>query len=178
MARRTQRWGIDRFDEVWDGVLHVPPTPSTPHQDSSSSFTRFFAGREALGLEMLSQAVGLSIRRRAKNYRTPDLVVVAPNDVSERGIDGHAELVVEVLSPNDESREKFPFYAARQIPEYWIVDPKTREIEVYVLRGRHYFAVAARIADGIIHAPRLGLELRVVDGPKLRITWADGSAEI
>ena len=31
LAERSSR-GIDRWDEVWDGVLHVPPTPSTFHQ--------------------------------------------------------------------------------------------------------------------------------------------------
>ena len=31
LAERA-RLGIDRWDEVWDGVLHVPPTPATAHQ--------------------------------------------------------------------------------------------------------------------------------------------------
>jgi Uma2 family endonuclease len=111
------------------------------------------------------------------NYRQPDLVVVDPKFSSKRGVDGRLELAVEILSPNDESREKFDFYAKAQVQELWIVDPDTREIEVYVLRGDRYFTIAPS-RDGTISAPRFELELRVIDGPKLRIAWSDGSAEI
>jgi hypothetical protein len=33
-------------------------------------------------------------------------------------------------------------------------------------------------ADGTIHGPRFDLTLRVVEGPKLRVEWSGGSAEI
>jgi Uma2 family endonuclease len=177
LAERA-RLGIDRWDEVWDGVLHVPPTPGTTHQGFSGDL--MFALRPittAQGLRLFYELSVYDPAKGEKNYRTPDLVVAAPADLSERGVEGHAELVVEVLSPHDESRQKFAFYAARGIPEFWIVDPTTREIEVYVLRGATYFAVTPN-REGVLHAPRLGLELRIVAGPKLRITWADGSVEI
>ena len=78
--------------------------------------------------------------------------------------------------PDDESRDKLPFYAACQVQEVWLVEPKTRVVEVYVLRGNTYFAVAAG-SDGIVNAPRLAIDLQTIAG-KLRITWAGGSAEI
>lgn len=31
LARR-RAIGIDRWDEVWDGVLHIPPNPTVEHQ--------------------------------------------------------------------------------------------------------------------------------------------------
>lgn len=172
------RLGLDHRDEVWDGVLHVPPRPSTAHQ--MFEFELHLVLRpivRLLGLQIVQELAVFDPDKGEKNYRAPDLVIAAPENISARGIEGRAELVVEVLSPHDESYQKFPFYAARGIPEYWIVDPKTREIEVYVLRGSTYFAVTPN-RDGVIQAPRLGLELCVVAGPKLRITWADGSAEI
>ncbi|HEY5925586.1 MAG TPA: Uma2 family endonuclease [Kofleriaceae bacterium] len=173
-----RRLGLDRRDEVWDGVLHVPPSPTTAHQEFEHELNAALKPiAKALGLRSLHELTVYDPAKGELNYRTPDIVVAAPSDVSERGIEGHAELVVEVLSPNDESRNKFDFYAARRIPEYWIVDPNTRVIEVYVLRGDTYFPVQAN-RDGAVNAPRLKLELAVVTGPKLRITWADGSVEI
>jgi Uma2 family endonuclease len=173
-----RRLGIDRLDEVWDGVLHVVPPPSYQHQ--------FFLGellvalREVVregDLQALTQ-VGVFDRVKGDdNYREPDLAVVSPADVIPSGINGHAELVVEVLSPNDTSREKFDFYAMCRIPEYWIVHPITRAIEVYVLAGNTYVRVKPD-ADGVIVAPRFDLRLSVVDGPKLRIVWTSGDAEI
>lgn len=172
-----RRLGHDRFDEVWDGVLHIVPSPTTPHQ-------RFESALEAVlrpivmpqGFEVFHNLDLLDRQKGENNYRQPDLAVVLPEDVMERGINGHAELVVEIRSPNDESYEKIPFYAMCKIPEYWIVDPKTRAIEVYVLRRGKYVVVKPDSA-GIIRAPRFALELSVVDG-KLRIVWPGGSAEI
>jgi hypothetical protein len=94
-----------------------------------------------------------------------------------RGISGHAELVVEILSPDDESREKLDFYAMCKIPEYWIVHPITRAIEVDVLAGDVY-ELAKPDASGVVAAPRFDLRLSVVDGPKLRVAWADTHAAL
>ena len=52
----------------------------------------------------------------------------------KRAIDGHAELVVEIRSPNDESYDKLPFYAACKIPECWIIDPVT--LDTLLLRAQ------------------------------------------
>jgi Uma2 family endonuclease len=177
LAERS-RLGIDRRDEVWDGVLHVPPSPTTAHQELAFELhTVLRPIAKSFGLRIIQELTVFDPTKGERNYRTADLVIAAPINVSERGIEGHAEVVIEILSPNDESRNKFEFYAARQISEYWLLDPRTREIEVYVLRGDTYFAVMPH-RDGTISAPRLALELRVVDGPKLRLEWADGSAEI
>ena len=57
------------------------------------------------------------------DYRVPDIVVSRPVNRSHRGVDGTAELVVELRSPGDESYEKLPWYAARGVSEMLIVDP-------------------------------------------------------
>lgn len=173
-----RRKGLDRFDEVWDGVLHVVPFPGFDHQH--------FEGELEVVLRRVTAATNLKVLHNfgvydpikgERNLRGPDVLVAAPAHISQRGVEGRAELVVEILSPNDESRDKFAFYAACGIPELWIVHPVTRAIEVYVLDQETYVEQPVA-ADGTICAPTLGLTLRVVDGPKLRISWADGSAEI
>src|SRR5262249_18047686 len=111
------------------------------------------------------------------NYRQPDIAIVSPADVMSRGIKGHAELVIEIRSPNDESYEKIPFYEKCGIPEYWIVHPVTRIFEVFVLRDGRYVSVAPD-ADGVVAAPRFALRLSIVDGPKLRVAWSDGHADV
>jgi Uma2 family endonuclease len=173
-----RRLGRDRFDEVWDGVLHVVPSPNAEHQE-------FEGDLEAVlrpivlpqGFKLFHNLDLLDRSRGESDYRQPDIAIVSPADVMRRGINGHAELVIEIRSPNDESYEKLPFYERCGIPEYWIVHPVTREIVVFVLRGDRYVATPPD-ADGVIDAPRFALRLRVIDGPKLRISWADGSADI
>ena len=63
--------GLDRFDEMWEGVLHLVPPPSFAHQK---------LGAELLtALKPLADALGLSIVyetglfRDEGDYRIPDL---------------------------------------------------------------------------------------------------------
>jgi Uma2 family endonuclease len=162
-----RRRNADRRDEVWEGVLHMVPQPTTTHVRIQAAL------RDALkqiiaprGLEAWTE-LGIRDLADPQSYRVPDVSVTRAEFLSERGIEGRAELVIEVLSPNDESREKLPFYARQEVQEVWLIDPKTRAIEVFALRLDHYEPVGAK--DGVIRAPSLGLELEVIAGPRLRI---------
>lgn len=74
----------------------------------------------------------------------PDLLFIAAERqdiVSERGIEGAPDLVVEILSPSTrwQDREvKLPLYEKTGVRECWIVDPEVKTIEVYILRGEQY----------------------------------------
>jgi Uma2 family endonuclease len=171
---QRRRDGLDSRDEVWEGVLHVVPPTTSRHQlvqrDLVFALARIV---EPLGLEVCWE---LSVYPKDTNYRIPDITVVRREAIQNIGCSS-AELVVEVLSSSDESRDKLPFYAAQQVGEVWLVDPITRATEVYVLRGGAYFAVLPNRL-GIIDAPRLELELSVIDGPRLRLAWQAGSADV
>ena len=49
-----------------------------------------------------------------------------------------AALVVEIVSPYDETWAKLPFYAAHDVEEVLIVDPKKHEVQWLALRGDLY----------------------------------------
>jgi Uma2 family endonuclease len=42
-----------------------------------------------------------------------------------------AAVVVEILSPDDETYEKFPFYAAHDVEEIVVVDPVNQSVSVW-----------------------------------------------
>jgi Uma2 family endonuclease len=173
-----RRLGLDGMDEVWDGVLHVAPMPTSGHQLFESDLEALLRPlAKARGLEVFHMLSILDPRDHNRNYRTPDLMVVDPKHVIRRGTEGPVELAIEILSPDDESRDKMPFYAARGVKEFWLVDPDTRVVEVYVLRGGTYATIVAD-RTGVLRAPALDLDLTIVDGTKLRVTWTGGSAEI
>lgn len=72
----------------------------------------------------------------------PDMMVVCDrNKIKKNGVYGAPDLVVEVLSPstakNDKGYKK-DVYEASGVPEYWIVDPSQKSIEVYLLQGGRY----------------------------------------
>jgi Uma2 family endonuclease len=72
----------------------------------------------------------------ADDYRVADLVLTAgePDDLYLPT----AALVVEVLSPGDESRLKFGHYAAHHVDEFVIIDPDTKQVEWYRLVDDRY----------------------------------------
>lgn len=97
----------------------------------------------------------------------PDvLVVLRENETRLRKtfLDGPADLVVEVISPDSVERDrvkKFGDYEAAGIAEYWLIDPERRTAEFYQLvEGRYELAAtpddiyASRVLPGL----RLPLE--------------------
>ena len=76
--------------------------------------------------------------------REPDLLYLAEANrdrLSSTYLDGPADLVVEIVSPESRERdrgEKFEEYAASGITEYWIIDPELRIAEFFVLRETVY----------------------------------------
>lgn len=171
---QRRRDGLDRGDEVWEGVLHVVPPPTSQHQLIQRDLVlALVRAAERFGLEVLWE---MAVYPKPTNYRIPDVTVVGRENIQTIGCSS-PELILEVLSPSDESRDKLPFYAAQQVGEVWLVDPSTRATEVYVLRGGTYFAVLPNRA-GVVLAPRLELELSIVDGPRLHLAWDGGSADV
>jgi Uma2 family endonuclease len=162
-----RRLGHDKRDELWEGVLHMVPPASFIHGSISDDL--LFALRpiaQRRGLLGRSAQTGVFDPQVDKSYRVPDVVIARPEHVSERGLES-AELVVEVLSPNDESRKKFDFYARVGVREVWLIDPATRATEIYELAGNAYRTVAFEANRAA--SPLLGVTLEIVDGPLLRL---------
>jgi Uma2 family endonuclease len=74
--------------------------------------------------------------------REPDLLFVAKANLNrlENGlVRGPADLVVEIISPESEWRDrydKFQEYAAGGVPEYWLIDHNQQQAEFYQLNDQ------------------------------------------
>lgn len=158
LDERRQK-GHDLFDEMWEGELHMVPAPSAGHQR--------LGGDLFLVLAPLARAAGLvpfyetGLYRPGvdDDYRVPDQLYARPEQVSVRGAEGGVPLVVEIRSPHDETDKKLSWYADLGVGQVLVLDPSTRT------------ASADRIEA-------LRVDLATVDGPRLRLSWSDGSAEI
>ncbi|MDX2052353.1 MAG: Uma2 family endonuclease [Polyangiaceae bacterium] len=61
--------------------------------------------------------------------------------MTDRGIEGPPEIVVEIISPSSrvlDRRVKKVLYARFLVPEYWVVDPIGGHIELYRLENADY----------------------------------------
>ena len=128
LLARREALGLDRFDEVWDGVLHMVPSPSMEHQRINYALT--------VTLGPLAEAAGLVPAFEANlvppdepgwnDYRVPDLMVFRPEVATERAVEGQPELVIEIRSPGDDSFAKLPFYERIGTREVLIIDRDTK----------------------------------------------------
>jgi len=76
---------------------------------------------------------------------------------------GVPDLAIEIISPGTETidREtKRDEYAQAGIPEYWIIDPEAKAVELLRLKGESYETVARLTEDGMLASPTFpGFEL-------------------
>ena len=82
--------------------------------------------------------------RLPRSLRVPDVMVVKnehKDRIQETYLDGPADLVVEVVSPESVLRdyqEKVQEYAQAGVPEYWIVDPAHQVVSALGLKQGAY----------------------------------------
>jgi Uma2 family endonuclease len=172
-----KRTEADQWDEMWEGVLHMPPMPHFDHQDFEGSLERYVWRRwgEPRKAKVVHQLNLASVGGWPRDYRIPDLLFVtrARFRIINRGeyFEGAPNAVVEIHSPEDEAYEKLPFYAKLGVPEVWIIDRDSKEPEIYVLkRGRYKKQKAG--ADGWIRSPATDIEMKRGRRGKLAIRLA------
>ena len=125
--------------EVIAGDVYMSPSPQPRHQRAVS--------RLNAALEMFTQEHGIGDLYPAPtdallsedDYLVPDMMFVRRDRldiVTTRGIEGAPDLVVEVVHEVTELRDrgiKRERYAMYGVPEYWIVDPWRRQVDLYRL---------------------------------------------
>lgn len=170
---QRRRTGADRWDEIWNGVVHMPPMPNREHQD-------FEGAMETWLREFWAPVCGGKVYHQInvaspggwpdKDYRIPDLVLLTPErfhiDKNEY-FEGAPTVVVEIRSPHDETYEKFDFYARLGVAEVWVVNRDSREAEIHRLSDAG-FTLLAPGDDGWLISPNTGVQLR--GGRRLRLT--------
>lgn len=132
IARRHAR-GLDLFDEVWEGTYHVAPAPH-PHHG-------YLDGEVARVIRPYAEAVGLIETGpfnlgQPDNYRVPDHGW--HRHLPQTAFVASAAIVVDVVSPDDATYEKLPFYARRGVEEVVVVEPDERCVRMLALAGAGY----------------------------------------
>jgi Uma2 family endonuclease len=125
--------------EIVNGVLYMSPSPSGPHQDAAGEIFSYLRAHVKLtGLGLVRMAP-FDVILSPDEVVQPDVLVVFNEHferVSDKFILGAPDLVVEVASPSTaihDRHHKLDAYARAGVPEYWIVDPDSRTVEVLAL---------------------------------------------
>ena len=130
LIEKRRARGQDLYDEVWEGEYHMTPAAAGPRAILDDEL--------AAALRPLAQRAGLIgsgpfTLDRQGDFRVPD------RGLHRKRLSGvwadTAALVVEILSPDDESFATFPFYAAHGVDEVLVADPAARAVRLWRLAG-------------------------------------------
>ena len=123
---RRRAFGQDLFDEVWEGEYHMNPAPRPVHglvEDEVAAALRPYASAARLrgsGPFNLGEQADYRVPDRGYHRGRPSASFVPT-----------AALVVEVVSPDDETYAKFGFYARHGVEELIVADPDERTVRIY-----------------------------------------------
>jgi Uma2 family endonuclease len=156
--------GTDILCELVNGELISMPSESFQNQQIVISLLAYFF-KLGISPRLLMNKLAIEVTGGRSTARIPDLMVLSEDlalELSENNssiISGNMPpptLVVEVVSPKQEKRDyryKRSEYAARQIPEYWIVDPILDKVTILEL-VEGFYEEQVYTAEQIIVSPQ------------------------
>lgn len=162
----------DSVHAEWvDGKVATMSPASTQHQAIVVflvTLLNFFVARHGLG-HVFTAPYQMRLRQLARG-REPDVCFVAQAHAGRIGkqyLDGPADLVIEVVSPESAQRdreEKYAEYAAAGVREYWLIDPDQARADFFRLdEGGGYVAVAGG-HSGVYTSP-------LIPGLTIHLEW-------
>jgi Uma2 family endonuclease len=179
--------GADRFDEVWEGVYMMAPLADDEHQDLQSLLGAVFIvavtwaglGRTRTGTNVSDRVQGWT-----SNYRIPDVAVflngTAATNCGTHWVGG-PDFGIEIISPNDRSRDKLSFYASIGAREILFIDRDPWALELYRLNGGSLDLVGRLVPSDSTQTLRsvvVPTSFRLIPGlprPQIEITHDDGN---
>lgn len=160
----------DNQYELIGGKLILVPAPKTIHQRLVNRLSWLITGfvyKNGLG-EVLTAPTDVVLTEKDKPQ--PDILFISKDRldvITEKNIQGAPDLVIEILSPSTGSRdkvEKSRLYYTHGVKEYWIVDPDSKVIDVFMPGEKNWNLFQAYSAEEILTSPLLsGLEIQLKD---------------
>jgi len=171
--------GTDTRYELVDGVLVEMGAESHLNIDIAMFLLEYFLVVLKVSRKRLTLKTEIAVPLGNASTRYPDLMVLT--DAGTEALKGKARslitfempapsLVVEVVSPGEPGSENYERdyiqkrleYAARGIPEYWIIDPSAMRVTVCTLVHGQYQSAQLRDTDGLVSSTFSDLNLTAV----------------
>ncbi len=157
--------------ELINGILMRRSSPSLIHHDVSRNLER------KLDKFLLEKPIGkfyhapVDVYLDDNNSIVPDLSFIKNERLflteNKDYIAGAPDLIVEIVSPGNIKRdrvEKMELYERFAVREFWLIDPKNRTVEVYVMLENVYALHAFLEIEGILQSTVLtGFEMEIKD---------------
>ena len=147
-------WDDDVRRELIDGVVYLMSAPTWRHQEISGNL--FYLLKQYLKdsqCKVFFAALDVRLNAGLKDDTVvqPDIMMTCDLSIlTDRGIKGVPDLLVEVLSPSTSRYDrvtKYNKYLEVGVKEYWIVDPVKKSVAVNILQDGVYITHAYTESD-------------------------------
>lgn len=140
LAYQDDAWAKRREELISGKVVMMAPASSNHNRIAGNIFSLFH--HYLKGQKCVPFGDNEKVFLTDTDHYVPDFMIVCDRDkIKPNGVHGAPDLVVEILSPgtakNDRTRKK-EIYEMCCVPEYWLVSPGERSIEVYWLENNSY----------------------------------------
>lgn len=152
--------------ELIDGELYMSTTPTPNHQFIADNF--LVALSNYLKKNPIGKVVSapLEVFFSETNLAQPDVMFISKarlNIIKPAQVKGAPDLVIEVLSPSTEKRDrtvKLKMYARFGVLEYWLPKEKTATVEIFRLLDGELVPVVRLGKSDVLTSPLFpGLEI-------------------
>lgn len=141
------RWTIDERLELIKGkIFRMSPAPNLSHQSVVSELHGYL-WTYLRDKSCRVFTAPFDVRLPQRSTQNEDIITVVQPDIcvicdleklDEHGCIGAPDVVVEILSPSNNSKDlknKYQAYEEAGVKEYWIVSPQNRTLLIYTLRS-------------------------------------------
>ena len=132
----------DKRVELIDGVFYDMASPTEIHQILAGeiyfALSEYIKKKKGNCVPIVSPA-DVQLDRDNRTMVQPDVMVICKREkLRNRAVDGAPDLVVEILSKSTRNKDqliKLNKYFDAGVREYWIIDPKNRQVIVYTFEN-------------------------------------------
>jgi Uma2 family endonuclease len=161
------KWQFDERVELIKGkIFEMSPAPNRFHQKIAGDIYRQIGNfLEGKSCEVYTAPFDVRIPRKSKSDKEiitvlqPDVCVICDlSKLDKKGCIGAPDIIVEVLSPGNNSKEltkKYEVYEEAGVKEYWVVSPQDQWMRIYTLvdgkfKESPYFVSGSIVTSSIL----------------------------
>ncbi len=140
-------WQLEQTVELIKGkIFQMSPAPKVKHQNISFNlgglFYNYLKGKDCrafaapFDVRLYNQKASQRQNQEIFTVVQPDLCIICDTTkLDENGCLGAPDLIVEILSKGNSSKEmriKYDLYEEAGVQEYWVIDPEREHLQQFV----------------------------------------------
>jgi Uma2 family endonuclease len=161
-------WPEDvRYELIEGEAIPMEPAPSVQHQRIGRQlFLEMGLFLEGKPYELFSAPFDVRLNADSADDTVvqPDLALICdPAKISFEGCAGAPDMIVEILSPFTDALDrvrKYNQYQKSGVCEYWIVDPRAKNVDVHILDSQGQYAKS-------VYGEADAIDVNLLDGCKI-----------